>query len=181
LNQSIKAIQVSIKNSSLERGHFSLCEGRAARGVGKPSVVLGRLTWKWWSKGHLRCLVEAIKRIDQESKLQPKRELVMLFQVIFLVVLSCKQWSKEEASQPQQDSALDHKVVFHSYGWRFDLSIGIYNWSSPSLLIGLHIAIGEMNWNLCDYPLLQHSKGIIVMCMIISSLTSMRLVHIVHA
>jgi hypothetical protein len=72
-------------------------------------------------------------------------------------------------------------VVFISYGWRFDLSIGIYNWSSPSLLIGLHIAIGEMNWNLCDYPLLQHSKGIIVMCMIISSLTSMRLVHIVHA
>jgi len=64
----------------------------------------------------LRCLVEAIKRIDQESKQQPKRELVMLFQMIFLVVLSCKQWSKEKASQPQQDSALDHKVVFISYG-----------------------------------------------------------------
>jgi len=32
----------------------------------------------------------------------PKRELVMLFQVVFLLVLSCKQWSKEEASQPQQ-------------------------------------------------------------------------------
>jgi hypothetical protein len=28
-----------------------------------------------------------------------------------------------------------------------------------------------MNWNLCDYPLLQDNKGIIVMCMIISSLT----------
>ena len=27
--------------------------------VGKPSVVLGRLTWKWWSEEHLRCLVEA--------------------------------------------------------------------------------------------------------------------------
>ena len=27
--------------------------------VGKPSMVLGRLTWKWWSEGHLRCLVEA--------------------------------------------------------------------------------------------------------------------------
>ena len=49
------------------------------------------------------------------------------------------------------------------------------------LIIGLRIAIGIMNWNLCDYPLLQHSKDIIVMCMIISSLTSMRLVHIVHA
>ena len=27
--------------------------------VGKPSVVLGRLIWKWWSEGHLRSLVEA--------------------------------------------------------------------------------------------------------------------------
>ena len=35
------------------------------------------------------------------------------------------------------------------------------------VLIRLHIAIGEMYWNLCDYPLLQHSKGIIIMCMII--------------
>jgi hypothetical protein len=33
INQS-NAIQVGIKNSSLERGHFSLCEGLAARGVG---------------------------------------------------------------------------------------------------------------------------------------------------
>jgi hypothetical protein len=32
-----------------------------------------------------------------------------------------------------------------------------------------------------DYPLLYDSKGIIVMCMIISSLTSMQLVHIEHA
>ena len=93
----------------------------------------------------MRCLVEAINRIDQEIKQQPKRELVMIFQLIFLLVLSCKQWSrKDEASQPQQDSALDHKVVFISYGWRFDLSIGIYNLSSPSLSNGLHIAIGEM-------------------------------------
>ena len=53
--------------------------------------------------------------------------------------------------------------------------------------IGLHHAI---NWTSCrycgaqlelnDYPLLHDSKGIIVMCMIISSLTSMRVVHIVH-
>jgi hypothetical protein len=80
----------------------------------------------------LRCLVEAIKRIDQESKQQPKRELVMLFQVIFLVVLSCKQWSKEEASQPQQDSAHDHK-------W-FSIHMGedlIYQLVS---MIGLHQA-----------------------------------------
>jgi len=57
-----------------------------------------------------------------------------------------------------------------------------------AFIIGLHQAynwtshcIGEMTWNLCGYPLLQDSKGIIVMCMTISSLASMRLVHIVHA
>ena len=44
--------------------------------VGKQSVILGRLTWKWWSKEHLRCLVEAIKRVDQEKQATPKRELV---------------------------------------------------------------------------------------------------------
>ena len=31
--------------------------------VGKPSVVLGRLTWKWWSEKHLRCLVEGVTAI----------------------------------------------------------------------------------------------------------------------
>jgi hypothetical protein len=36
--------------------------------VGLTSMVLGRPTWKWWSKGHSRCLVEAIKRVDPESK-----------------------------------------------------------------------------------------------------------------
>jgi hypothetical protein len=35
--------------------------------VGKSSLGLGRLTWKWWSKGYLRCLVEAIQRVDQEK------------------------------------------------------------------------------------------------------------------
>ena len=54
----------------------------------------------------------------------------------------------------------------------------IDNWSSPSYSIGLHIAIGELNQKILDYPLLQHSKGIIVMCMIISCPTSMWLVHI---
>jgi len=131
INQS-KAIQVSVKNGSLERGHFSLWGGRAARGVGKPSVVLGRLTWKWWSKGHLRCLVEAIKRIDQENKQHLKRASHDV-QVVFLLVLSCKQWSrKDEASQPQQDSALDHK-------W-FSIHMGedlIYQLVS---MIGLHQA-----------------------------------------
>ena len=147
--------------------------------VGKPSVVLGRLIWKWWSEEYLRCLVEAIKRIDQEKQATPKRELVMIFQVVFQIILSCKQRSKDEASQPQQESALDHKwYSFHmDEKWNSKWYILVFT----KLIIGLHIAIGVMNWNLCDYPLLQHSKGIIVMCMIISSLTSMRLVHIVHA
>jgi hypothetical protein len=56
----------------------------------------------------------------------------------------------------------------------------IDNWSSPSYSIGLHIAIGELNRKILDYPLLQHSKGTIVMCMIISSPTSMWLVHTVY-
>jgi len=57
-----------------------------------------------------------------------------------------------------------------------------------AFIIGLHQAYSwtshcylELNWNLIDCPLLQDSKGIIVMCMIISSLTSTWLVHIVHA
>jgi hypothetical protein len=89
----------------------------------------------------------------------------------------CKHWSKE-VSQPHHDSALDYFMVLNSYGWRIDfiLMIGLHQ-----AIIGLHIAIGVMNWNLCDHPLLQHSKGIFIMYMVISFLTSMWLVHIVHA
>ena len=73
--------------------------------VGKPSVVLERLTWKWWFEGHLRCLVEAIKRIDQEKQATSKRELIMIFQVVFSNWCShASIWSKDEASQPQQES-----------------------------------------------------------------------------
>ena len=68
--------------------------------IGKSSVVLRRLTWKWWSERHLRCLVEAIKRVDQEKQVTSIRELIMIFQVVFQIVLSCKHWSKDEASQP---------------------------------------------------------------------------------
>ena len=94
-------------------------------------------------------------------------------------MLSCKLRSKDEASQPHQESALDHKWYLFHMGeeWNSKWYLLVFT----KLIIGLHIAIGVMNWNLRDYPLLQHSKGIIVMCMIISSLTSMRLIHIVHA
>jgi hypothetical protein len=141
-------------------------------------MVLGRLKWKWWSKGHLRCLVEAIKRVDQESKQHPKESKSLKFKW-FLTLGAFKQAIiNDEASQPQQEVHLiiscSHyiwvKNVFH-YWWLV----------FTKLIIGLHIAIGETNWNICDYPLLQYSKGIIVICMIISSLTSMQLRHIVHA
>ena len=104
------------------------------------------------------------KRIDQEEQATPKRELMMIFQVVFQIVLSCKQRSKE-ANQPQQESALDHKWYLFHMGeeWNSKRYLLVFT----KLIIGLHIAIGGMKWNLCDYPLLQHSKGIIVMCMII--------------
>ena len=97
---------------------------------------------------------------------------------ILTLMLSCKHWSKDEASQPQQENALDHKWYSFHIGeeWNSKWYLLVFT----KLIIGLHIAIGVINWNLCDYPLLQHSKGIIVMCMNISSHTSMRLVHIVH-
>ena len=69
-----------------------------------------------------------------------------------------------EASQPQQEV---HLIISGFYFIWVKNGFHIDDWSSPSYEIGLHIAIGETNWNLCDYPLLQHSKGIIVMCMII--------------
>ena len=98
---------------------------------------------------------------------------------ILTLMLSCKHWSKDEASQPQQESVLDHK--WYSFHMGEEWNSTWYLLVFTKLIIGLHIAIRVMNWNLCDYPLLQHSKGIIIMCMIISSFTSMRLVHIVHA
>ena len=106
-----------------------------------------------------------------------QKRVVMIFQVVFLNW--CSHASKDEASQPQQESALDHK--WYSFYMGEEWNSTWYLLVFTKLIIGLHIDIEVMNWNLCDYPLLQHSKDIIVICMIISSLTSMRLVHIVHA
>ena len=76
-------------------GAYRLC-------IGKPSMILGRLTWKWWSNGHFRCLVEAIKRIDQEKQATPKKRASHdISSGILTLMLSCKHWSKDEASQPQ--------------------------------------------------------------------------------
>ena len=97
--------------------------------VGKPSVVLGRLTWKWWSEGHLRCSVEEIKRFDQEKQSTPKKRANHdISSGILTLMLSCKHWSKDEASQPQQESALDHKWYSFHMGeeWNSNANIGLY-------------------------------------------------------
>ena len=118
-------------------GAYHLC-------VGKPSVVLGRLTWKWWSEEHLRCLVEAIKRVDQEKQATPKnRANHDISSGILTLMLSCKHWSKDEASQPQQESALDHK--WYSFHMGEEWNSKWYLLVFTNLKIGLHIAIGVMN------------------------------------
>ena len=77
--------------------------------VGEPSMVLRMLTWKWWSEEHLRCLVKAIKRVDQEKQATPKKRTSHnISSGILTLMLSYKQRWNEEASQPQQESALDH-------------------------------------------------------------------------
>ena len=100
--------------------------------IGKPSVVLGRLTWKWWSEEHLRCLVEEIKRVDQEKQATPKRELVIIFQVIF----SC--WCSH-ASKDQKIKQVNHNKKVHliisgiHFIWVKNEIQHVVYWSSPSL------------------------------------------------
>ena len=77
--------------------------------VGKPSVVLERLIWKWWSKKHLRCLVEAIKRVNQEKQTTPKRELVIIFQVVFWHW--CSQASKDEIKKQANHNKKVHLII----------------------------------------------------------------------
>ena len=92
--------------------------------VGKPSVVLGRLTWKWWSEKHLRCLVEA-------SNTQ-KRASHDISSGILTLMLSCKQrW------QMMKQANHNKKVHLIISGIHFIwVKNGIQNdiyWSSPSL------------------------------------------------
>ena len=100
--------------------------------VGKPSVVLGRLTWKWWSERHLRCLVEAIKRVDQEKQATLKRELIMIFQVVF------SHWCSHASIDQKMKQANHNKKVhliisgIHFIWVKNGIQHGIY-WSSPSL------------------------------------------------
>ena len=66
----------------------------------------------------------------------------MILQVVFQIVLSCKQRSKE-ANQPQQESALDHKWYSFYMGEEWNLTW--YLLVFTKLIIGLYIAIAELN------------------------------------
>jgi hypothetical protein len=83
----------------------------------------------------LRCLVEEIERVDLESKQHPKEQF-MIIQVVFShMMLSKQEMTNDEASQPQQESALDHKWFLFHMGkeWISLLMIGLhqaYNWTS---------------------------------------------------
>ena len=108
LSPSLRSINQVISSEYqewfLEKCHFSLSVGACRLCVGEPSMVLGRLTWKWWSEEHLKCLVEAIKRVDQEKQATPKKRANHdISSGILTLMLSCKHWSKEKASQPQQE------------------------------------------------------------------------------
>ena len=100
--------------------------------VGKPSVVLGRLTWKWWSEGHLRCLVEATKRVDQGKQAIPKRGLVMIFQVAFSNW--CSHASKDQKIKQANHNKKVHLIIsgIHFIWVKNEIQNSIY-WSSPSL------------------------------------------------
>ena len=82
-------------------GVYRLC-------VDKPSVVLRRLTWKWWSERHLRCLVEEIKRIDQEKQATPKGEIIMIFQEVLSHLCS-------HASIDQKMKQANHNKKVHLF------------------------------------------------------------------
>ena len=107
--------------------------------VGKPSVVLGRLTWKWWSEEHLKCLVEAIKRVDQEKQATPKKELVIAIQVVFQIVSHASIDQRIKASQPHHDSALDH-ISDSQFIW---VKNRLYLWLLvfTKLIIGPHMLL----------------------------------------
>jgi hypothetical protein len=77
------------------------------------------------------------------------------------------------ASQPQQEEKhlIISDVYFICVKNRFQYWWLIFT----KLLIDFTLVLEKWNWNL---PLLQHNKGSIIICMIISSLTSMWLLHI---
>ena len=92
------------------------------------------------------------KWVDQESKQHPKERDIHANSSIFNWYSLMQAKIKEEASQPQQDSALDHKwFSFHMVEARHSYW---YSLSSPSLQIGLYIAIWRAKLESIDYPLL---------------------------
>ena len=74
----------------------------------------------------MRCLVEDIKRINQESKQHPKESKSLEFKW-FLTLGALKQaLIDDEASKSQQDSALHHKWVSFHMGGDSNIDIGLH-------------------------------------------------------
>ena len=71
----------------------------------------------------MRCLVEAIKRVDQEKQATPKRELVMIFQVVFFTIvhLIISGFNSYTTPQPQNGDA----PLVAIGGYNDALSVGI--------------------------------------------------------
>ena len=89
-------------------------------------VIRGTFEMLSWSnqKGWSRKASNTQKRASHDNSM-----------VFTLIVLSCKHWSKEEASQPHYDSALDLKWFSIHMGdeWTISMMIGLHqaiNWTS---------------------------------------------------
>ena len=85
------------------------------RGAGPPKSGMDKQgAWKADMEvviqSHWRCLVEAIKWVDQEKQATPNiREIHDSSSIFKWYSLKQAKIKKKKASQPQQDSALDYK------------------------------------------------------------------------
>ena len=115
----------------------------------------------------MKYLVKVIKRVESREQATSKKRASHENSSGILTYGALKQAMVKWRCKPTttRDSALDHISGSHFIWVKNGIQILILVFTK--LINGLHIAIGETNWNLCDYPLLQNSKGIIVMCMII--------------
>jgi hypothetical protein len=135
INQTI-SIQVSIKNSSLERGHFSL--------VRDLPPFIGKIKFRTW-KANMKVVIRGAfemlswnyqKDWSRKASNTQKRASNCISSGILTLVLSCKHIEqKDKARQPHWDSALDLKWFSFYMGeeWIYLLIIGLHraiNWTS---------------------------------------------------
>ena len=108
-----------------------------------------------------------------------KRELVIIFQVVFSHW--CSHASKDKLKKQANHKKKVHLIISGSQIiW---VKNGFHYWwlVFTKLIIGLHIAIAELNWNRMTI-LYSNIANVSLQCAWpFSSITSMRLVHIVHA